>query len=112
MKSGELDRRVTLLIKSDGATNGLGEVAGFWADGPTLWAKKLNVSDAERVNARAVGVAITVRLVVRWSRTTAALTTADRLRFEGAVYEISGIKEIGRRDGLELTAARIDEAKT
>ncbi len=28
----------------------------------------------------------------------------DRVRFEGRVYDIVGVKEIGRREGLEITA--------
>lgn len=112
MKSGELDRRVTLLVRTEGAPNDLGESSDFWVEAGTVWAKRLNISDVERVNARAVGVAISLRLVVRWSRATAALTFADRMRLDGVIYEITGVKEIGRRDGLEFTVALIDEAKS
>jgi len=112
MEAGKLDRRVTLLPAIEGATNGLGEVSKAWAEGVTIWCRKLAVSDAERVKAMAVGVAVTVRLQVRWSSHTKAITLADRLRFEGEVYALSGEpKEIGRREGIELTAARVDEAK-
>lgn len=113
MQAGKLDRKVTLLPAIEGATNDLGEPLKAWAEGKTVWCEKLNVSDGERVKAMAVGVVVEVRLRVRWSSHTKALTLADRLRFEGQVYSLSGEpKELRRREGLELTAARVNEAKT
>ncbi len=112
MQAGKLDRRVTLMPAIEGATNAFGEPTKLWAEGKTVWCEKLNVSDAERVKAAAAGIAITVRLQIRWTRYAAALTSAARVRFEGQTYELSGQpKELGRREGLELTAARVDEAK-
>ena len=113
MAAGKRDRRVTFLIKGEGAKDSFGTPAAVWNEGVTVWAEKLNVSDTARVTAMAVGVVMTVRFRVLASDAARALTAADRLRFEGEVYElVAKPKEIGRRKELELTAALIDEAKS
>lgn len=110
MNAGDLDRRVTLLRRVRGAQNGFGEASEIWTDVTTVWAQKLEVRDAERVQAQAVGVAISLRLRVRWSSATSAMARGDRVRFEGAVYSVEEIKEVGRRVGLEWSVNRIDES--
>jgi hypothetical protein len=48
---------------------------------------------------------ITTRFRVRWSTFTAGITPKDRLICEGVEYDITGIKDIGRREFREITAA-------
>jgi head-tail adaptor len=48
---------------------------------------------------------ITTRFVVRYSAFSAGITPVDRLTCEGQEFDIVGIKQIGRRDFLEITAA-------
>ena len=85
--------------------------AETWADhGERIPADKTDVSDGERWRAGEGGASITTRFVVRSSTFTRDLTPKDRLICEGREYDISGIKEIGRRDRLEITAsARVDQ---
>jgi SPP1 family predicted phage head-tail adaptor len=112
MPAGKRDRRVTFLIKSEGATDGFGTPAVIWSPGDTVWAEKLNVSDSERVKAMAAGVVMTIRFNILSTQAARALTSADRIQFEGDVFElVAKPKEIGRRKELELTAALVDEAK-
>jgi hypothetical protein len=50
------------------------------------------------------------RFTVRWSPFTAGISPKDRLTCEGVEYDITGIKEIGRRVGVEISAsARADQ---
>lgn len=105
MQAGKLDRRVRLLRHSAGSKGALGEKASTWTPAETLWASRQDVSDAEAVRASAVGRALSVRFVVRSSTVTRAITSLDRLLHEGRTYEIVGIKEVGRRDGIEISAA-------
>lgn len=109
MEAGKLDRRVQFrrsLAQDDGFTQG--EV---WTNlGAPVWASKRDVSDRERMAALEVSAVITTRFQVRHSSFTAGITPKDRLICEGLEYDITGIKEIGRRDGLEITArARPDQ---
>jgi SPP1 family predicted phage head-tail adaptor len=110
VKAGKLDRRLTLLQRVAGAEQDSGEASYRWAPLATVWAEKLEVRDADRVAALAVGVVITLRFRVRWSATARALKLGDRVRFDDVDYSMSGDpKEVGRREGLELTVARVVE---
>lgn len=78
--------------------------------GLLVWASKTDVSDVERWKAGEVAASITARFVVRYSAFAADITPIDRLVCEGVTYGISGIKEVGRRRFLEITAsARADK---
>lgn len=48
------------------------------------------------------------RFQVRYSAFTAGIRETDRLTCEGRTYAILGIKELGRRVGLELTCQRME----
>lgn len=81
-----------------------------WADhGPELWAGKVDVSDGEKMRAGEVSASITRRFVVPSMGLTRGITAKDRLTFDGVEYAIYGIKELGTRWRLEITAgARVD----
>lgn len=99
-----LDRRVQFeryAVTSDG----FGAVETWAAHGSPVPAEKRDVSDAERMRASEIQAHITTRFKVRWSAFTSGITPKDRLICEGRTYDISGIKELDRRHGLEITAA-------
>jgi SPP1 family predicted phage head-tail adaptor len=104
MEAGKLDRRVqfrrfTLI------DDGFAQVESWVDHGSAVWAERRLVSDREQVAAAQVAARITARFVVRWSDLTGAVTPKDRLICEGREYDITGVKEIGRREGVEITAA-------
>lgn len=81
-----------------------------WTPLCQVWASKVDVSDGERLSAAQVGASITSRFRTIWSDQIADLNPKDRLLCAGRSYDISGVKELGRRDGFEITAsARTDE---
>jgi SPP1 family predicted phage head-tail adaptor len=104
MRAGDLDRRVTFRRASvtRGAFN---EATSAWSDLVTVWAAKAEISDGERVRAAQTGARVTARFTVRWSPDTAGVTAKDQLVCEGRTFDIVGVKEIGRRVGLEFTCA-------
>lgn len=110
MNAGEMDRLVTIL-RPAGADDGLAEVDGVLAPFLTdIWAAKRDASDGERLKAAELGAALTARFRVWWSPEAATINGRDRLLCEGVTYDIGGVKEIGTRDGLEITAsARTDQ---
>lgn len=109
MHGAKLDRRVQFLRASeinDGFQTRLGPHVNY---GSPVWASKAPVSDGERFRAGAVAQDMTDRFVVRYSALTASLTLADEMICEGITYGIIGKKELGRREGFEITAGRVDD---
>jgi len=113
MDSGALDRTVKLL-KPVSTTNSANEDVITYTLAATVRASKADVSDAERVRAQQVGAMITTRFQIRWSPDLYVMDPTWRLKlveYQGVEreYDIAGVKEIGRRAGLEITAnARAD----
>lgn len=101
-----LDRRVEVLqVKT--RRNGLGErVAEGWTTIATVRAKYLPVSDGERLRAAAVEQKSDARFTLRLSRSVASIDGGHRLRFEGADWEITAVKPVGRR-WIEVSAWKI-----
>lgn len=107
--AGDLDRRVQFR-RANLVDNGLSRAPVFADFGSPVWASKADVSDGERLRAAEVQASITTRFRVRWSPFSTGITPKDRLVCEGVEYDISGIKEIGRREFREITAnARADK---
>jgi SPP1 family predicted phage head-tail adaptor len=108
MQAGPLDRRIQFQ-RATLVDDGLSKVESWTDHGTPVWAAKADVSDGERWRAGEVAAHVTTRFRVRWSLFTAEITPRDRLTCEGRSYDITGIKEIGRREALEITAAaRVD----
>lgn len=99
---GELDRRIVITAPGGLIDDGLSLVPGPEATIAEVWARRRDISDGERLRGNIESSKIVSRFVIRWHpgipRTGAIL--CDGLRFE-----IVGIKEIGRRAWLEITAS-------
>jgi SPP1 family predicted phage head-tail adaptor len=109
MLAGQLDRRVAVQ-RATTIANGFNEPVATWGTVATVWARKRDVSDKERQQAGETAAEITTRFQVRYSGTLATLNPKDRLVCDGRTYEIWGVKELGRREGLEISAtARADK---
>ena len=104
---GKMDRLITLERFGEGspATNAYGEPSGSWGTLAIVWAERMTISDGERWRAGEVGSRITDRFRIRWSSDVSDLDPTDRIAWEGRTYEIHGVKELGRREYLEITAA-------
>lgn len=108
MQAGNLDRRVQFLrasLEDDGFQSRPGP---YLPHGGEVWASKRDVSDSERFAAGSITAGMMTRFQVRYSAFTAGIRETDRLICEGSTYGIVGIKEIGRRVGLEMTCQRIE----
>lgn len=104
MDAGKLDRRLTLQRYGITYNEDNEPVEGF-ADLATVWASVQYASDGERVRAAEVGATITIRFQIRYSSTVASVNPKDRVVYDGKVFDISAVKELGRREGLEISAA-------
>lgn len=104
MDSGRLDRRIVLKRRKAG-TNAFGEPVDEWGILLTVWANVAPVSDGERWRAGETLAAKLCRFTIRWSATSALLDPRDQIEYDGRTWDVHGVKEIGRREMLEITAA-------
>ena len=62
------------------------------------------INDAERLRAGETLAQKSARFVIRYSSLSSTVDPRDRIVFDGATYDINGIKEVSRREYLEITA--------
>ncbi|WP_078604887.1 head-tail adaptor protein [Thioclava sediminum] len=105
LNAGSLSRRIQVQREIQ-VTGPGGVVSTEWEDfGPTLFARRRDMSDAERVVAAHWENRLVSRFVIRDSAFARSIRRADRLMHEGMAYEIDGIKELPfDRAFLEITA--------
>lgn len=106
MDAGKLDRRITV-ERATTTTNAFGEEIPTWAPLGTVWASVEWVKDGERLRAAEVAASVEVRFQIRWGL---GVTVEDRVIYDGHVLEVSGVKELGRRVGQEISASARAEA--
>lgn len=104
MLAGDLDRRITIQ-RYTWSQDEYGAPMQVWGDLASVWASKRDISDGERVAAAEVSASITARFQIRFDSSWSDLNPKDRVAFDGRLYDIWGVKEIGRREGFEITAA-------
>ena len=102
--AGKRDRKVKLERYGETRDQWNNPILG-WTLISRVWASKTDVSDTERLRAAEVGSTLTTRFVIRWNKKVADFNTKDRLTCEGLAYDVVGVKELGRREHIEITAA-------
>lgn len=108
MQAGNLDRKVTL-ERFTTTRDVYNAPVQNWTTLATVSAAFEPLSDGERFRASETGATATARFRIRYSTTVASLNAKDRLTFEGTAYAILHVKQLGRRNGIEITAtARAD----
>src|SRR5687767_9049093 len=103
MRAGDLDRRITIR-RATFAPNAFNELLATWSDIATVWAAAYQITDAERFRAQEIGAEVTTRFTISYSSEVADLGPTDRLMYEGREYNITGVRELGRRVWLEIGA--------
>ena len=103
MSAGELDRRITIrrAVLTPGDFN---EPVPVWSDLVTVWASVRDVTDVEQLRAQEVGASVSTRFKIRWSSDVANVDPRDRIAYGGREYDITGVRELGRRRWLEISA--------
>lgn len=100
-----MDRRLRIERATTG-DDGVQTAVTGWTALATVWASKEEISDGERGRQTGPDATATTRFQIRYSTTVAGVGPKDRLVCEGRTYDVVGVKEIGRRVGLEITAMR------
>lgn len=110
MTAGRCDRRAQFR-RYEEYDDGYSTVYRWEDHGDPVWVQLTHVSDSEKWQAAQVQATVTSRLRLRWSSFAADISPLDRVICEGRDYNITGVKEIGRRKAIEITAsARADQS--
>lgn len=108
MKSGDLDRWLTIERFTSTQDPGSGENIEAWSTLATVRTKYEPVSDGEKVQAGEVGSTLMARFTVRHAPAWEDINPKDRLVFDGRTFDVIGAKEAtkeGRLRAIEITAA-------
>jgi len=105
MRSGRLDRLITIKAKTI-TTNSLGEeIIVYSAIASDIWAERLELRGAERFAAQQTVADISCKYRIRYRRKI----KPDCILIDGDnEYDIHAVLEIGRKQGLELICSTRD----
>lgn len=103
MDAGRMDRRIAIK-RATSTVNSFNEPIYSWTTLATVWAAMTPVNDGERMRAGETLANMQCRFTIRWSKTAATIDPRDRLTFDGREFDINGVKEMSRRQYLEITA--------
>lgn len=81
-----------------------GEPVEQWSALATCWASVAPVRGDERFSHPQLLARSFTVFRVRWASTVSDLTPLDRISYGGRVFDIQVVREIGRREGLEIDA--------
>ncbi len=98
---GALDRRITLQTNTP-TQNASGELVDSWSDVATVWAQVTGQSVAEQHEDGQEHAIAQTDFLIRWR---SDVNAADRILYDSAVYDVSGIREVGRQEMLLISAA-------
>lgn len=120
MRAGPLDRRIAIQRKNLSYSDSGQPIEAWQTLGPIRWASRNPIAGEERFTTETLNAKEQVEFRIRWSSDLAELQPADRL-IEPAddatsnpipprsIYDIVGVLEIGRREGLRVqTTRRVD----
>ena len=103
MRAGKLDRKI-ILQRFTETRDAYNEPVKTWATLATRAASYEPLSDGERFRASETAANASARFVIRYSAAVSDLNPKDRLEYESEAWEILHVKELGRREGLEILA--------
>jgi len=104
ISAGRLDRRITLQRRDAAPADVNGSKRQTFAGYATVWAEKIDAGGREYFAAGQVQAELATQFRIRY-RSDVQIT--DRISFEGLSYNITHIKELGRREGQLLFATAI-----
>lgn len=109
MSAGRMDRSITMQFASESTDSTTNQPIEDWNDEAVLWAEWLPISAQEVWQARQIDATIEGAYKVHY-RDDVAPNTARILGHDGRLYDVRGVTEIGRREGLLISVIARGEA--
>lgn len=100
MRAGRMDREIVIQRATTSETV-VGSPVPTWTTHLTVWAEYIPVSGREFLQMNREVAALTARFIIRWN---SDVLETDRISFGGRTWDILSLREIGRQEGLEITA--------
>lgn len=100
MLAGKLDRKITIQERTL-TQNATGEAETAWSTFTEAWAQKLDMAGREYFTAQQVNSEITTKFKTRHID---GLNMEMRISYDGLIYDIINIAELGRNVGIEIMA--------
>lgn len=98
MQAGRLDREITIQQATE-TNDSYGSVQVVWSTYASPWAQVIAVRAEERVVSGRILATKVNRFRIRYD---SGITEKMRIVYESENYNIRGISEIGRQEGMEL----------
>lgn len=99
---GAMDRLIAVERNTGATVDALGAPVEVWATFVELWATVIPIRGTEVYASARQTVGTRVARFITHFRSDVAIT--DRINFDGDIWDIVSIAEIGRREALEITA--------
>ena len=97
-----MDRRIGI-ERATLTTNAYGERVETWGALATVWADvTYRVGGSESIQSEQIFSEQRVNFTIRYSNTLSNLKTSDRVTYNNEIYQIEGVQEIGRNEGIRL----------
>ncbi len=93
MRAGKLDRRLRILRQIETGRDGLNQPIIEWGPVARVWAQARPNRGAERFEAQQVTGTAMMTFHIRYR---ADLTVKDRIDYDGKVWDINDVRELGR----------------
>ena len=104
--AGRMDRRITFQTFTE-SQNGVGEAVKTWANlasNPTVWAQVEPIDGSEPFAAQQVTAEARTRFTIRYR---SGISVEMRIVYASENYDIESLKELGRRDALQILAVKV-----
>jgi len=93
------------LLKPICTANAYNERVVSYVEAGDHWAAMRDTRSVETLKAAEIGQTLTTRFTVRWSPETALVDGTWHVRAEGNVYDVVAVRNVGRRQYVEIDAA-------
>lgn len=103
MQSARMDRKITIESATE-TLNTANELIKTWSTFASVWAKKTDTGGSEKFNGAVVAM-MSTNFEIRY---LSGLTEKMRIKYDGGIYSIIGIVEIGRREGQLIKTEKQD----
>ncbi|NKM86343.1 phage head closure protein [Rhizobium laguerreae] len=98
MRAGKLDKTITIQRRGE-TVDDYGTVSEGWTDVATVRAQVIQSSTEEFLQASGTTGQAAIIFRIRWRE---GFEVADRVTYRGQAFDLNEIKELGRREGIDL----------